>query len=298
MDITLAGGGIETRIIYEFKRPIGDFEAYRLLDDAAGRAILRRIYQSYVEVAVRYGLPIQLGTPTWRASRKWTENVGRVNAAAVELLRAIMEQFAGAKIILAGVIGPASDGYATDQALGASAAFAYHCGQADVLAGLDVDLLYAPTFPAFSELFGVARAMAQSGRPYALAPMLHPNGTMLDGTPLADAIIRIDAEVSPRPEHYMIGCLYPTHAQTALQALRTMQPALLKRVRGLKANASPLSPEELDRLNHLAGADVHIWARDELACAREFNLSILGGCCGTDERYIDALARAATSRAK
>ena len=296
MDITLTDGGLETRIIYEFKRQIGDFEAYKLLEDEAGRGILRRIYQGYAQVAVRYGLPIQLGTPTWRASRKWTKDVGSVNAAAVELLRAVRQQFSGVKIILAGVIGPASDGYATDEALSADAAFAYHCDQADVLAGLDVDLLYAPTFPAFSELSGVARAMAQSGRPYALAPMLHPDGTMLDGTSLADAITRIDAEISPRPEHYMIGCLYPTHAQTALQALRTVRQPLLNRVRGLKANASPLSPGELDKLNHLAGTDVHIWVRDELTCAQEFNLSILGGCCGTDERYIDALARAATSK--
>ncbi|HYY35670.1 MAG TPA: homocysteine S-methyltransferase family protein [Candidatus Binatia bacterium] len=63
--------------------------------------------------------------------------------------------------------------------------------------------------------------------------------------------------------------------------------------RGLKANASPLSPEELDKLNHLAATDVQIWARDELACAREFDLAILGGCCGTDQHYIDALAKAA-----
>jgi len=27
--------------------------------------------------------------------------------------------------------------------------------------------------------------------------------------------------------------------------------------------------------------------------AREFNLAILGGCCWTDERYIEALAKAA-----
>jgi hypothetical protein len=39
--------------------------------------------------------------------------------------------------------------------------------------------------------------------------MLHPNGTMLDGTPLADAIARIDAEIVPTPHHYMVGCLYP-----------------------------------------------------------------------------------------
>ena len=293
MDITLTDGGIETRIIYEFKRSIGDFEAYKLLGDAAGRDILRRIYQSYAEVAARHSLPIELGTPTWRASRKWIKDVEGVNSGAVELLRAVRQQFSDVQIILAGVIGPASDGYATDEALSADAAFAYHCDQADVLAGLDVDLLYAPTFPALSELSGVARAMAQSGRPYALAPMLHPDGTMLDGTSLADAITRIDAEISPRPEYYMIGCLYPTHAQTALQALRTVRPALLNRVRGLKANASPLSPEELDKLNRLAATDVHNWVRDELTCAREFNLSILGGCCGTDERYIDALARVA-----
>jgi homocysteine S-methyltransferase len=203
-----------------------------------------------------------------------------------------MQQFVDARIILAGVIGPASDGYATDEALNADAAFAYHRDQANALAGLDVDLLYAPTFPAFSELSGVARPMAKTGRPYALAPMLHPNGTMLDGTPLADAITRIDAEISPNPRHYMIGCLYPTHAQTALQALRAARPDLGKRVRGLKANASPLSPKELDKLNHLAATDVEVWVRDELACAREFDLAILGACCGTDERYIDALAGA------
>ena len=138
MDITLTDDGLETRIIYEFKRQIGDFEAYKLLEDEGSRGILRRIYQRYAQVAVRYGLPIHLGTPTWRASRKWTKNFGSVNAAAVELLRAVRQQFSGVKIILAGVIGPASDGYATDEALSADAAFAYHCDQADVLAGFDV----------------------------------------------------------------------------------------------------------------------------------------------------------------
>jgi len=43
MDIIPTDGGIETRIIYEFRRPIGDFEAYQLLADEAGRDILRRI---------------------------------------------------------------------------------------------------------------------------------------------------------------------------------------------------------------------------------------------------------------
>jgi S-methylmethionine-dependent homocysteine/selenocysteine methylase len=93
MDIMLADGGIETRIIYEFKRPIGHFEAYRLLADEASCDILRRIYESYVQVAVQHALPIQLGTPTWRASRKWTKDFESVNAAGVELLRTIIQQY-------------------------------------------------------------------------------------------------------------------------------------------------------------------------------------------------------------
>jgi hypothetical protein len=77
----------------------------------------------------------------------------------------------------------------------------------------------------------------------------------------------------------MIGCLYPTHAQTALRALGAAQPDLVARVRGLKASASPLSPEELDKLRHLAATDCQTWALDELACAREFGLTILISMC-------------------
>ena len=58
MKITLTDGGIETWIIYEFKHSIGDFESFELLHDGSGRHILRRIFRSYGDVAVRYELPI------------------------------------------------------------------------------------------------------------------------------------------------------------------------------------------------------------------------------------------------
>jgi hypothetical protein len=47
MKITLTDGGVETRIIYEFKHSIGDFESFELLQDESGRQILRRIFRSY-----------------------------------------------------------------------------------------------------------------------------------------------------------------------------------------------------------------------------------------------------------
>jgi len=64
--ITLTGAGIETRIIHEVNYAICNFESFELLEDESWRAMLRQIDQSYANVAVRYGLPFQLGTLTWR----------------------------------------------------------------------------------------------------------------------------------------------------------------------------------------------------------------------------------------
>lgn len=139
--------------------------------------------------------------------------------------------------------------------------------------------------------------MAQTGVPYALAPMLQDDGTMIDGTPLGEAIARIDDAVVPAPTHYMIGCLYPTHAANALRATREKYPGAVSRVRGLKANASGLSAEELDHARQLESEPVKTFARDEVACAREFDLEILGGCCGTDQHHIAAVAAAYTGGA-
>lgn len=285
----LTDGGIETRIVYEFGRALDDFAAFTLLDDAEGRRILETIYRSYLDVAIASSLRIQLGTPTWRAGRSWTSGVERVNREAVQLIREVSARYRNGTIV-AGVIGPAGDGYDPRAALDSESAHAYHLDQAAALAQAGVDLLYAPTFPAFDELLGAAQAMAQTGVPYALAPMLKDDGTMIDGTPLGVAIARIDELVSPAPAHYMIGCLYPTHAANALRATQAAYPQAVRRVRGLKANASALSADELDRAQHAESEPVKDFARDEISCAREFDLEIVGGCCGTGERHIAALA--------
>lgn len=290
--LVLTDGGIETRIIYEFHRDLANFNASLLLAEAAGRDILERMYASYAAVAARHGLPIQLGTPTWRASARWLPagtGLHEVNAAAVALVRDAATR-AGAKVVVAGVIGPAEDGYDPTGAPSEEEAFQYHLDQVQALAAAGVDMLYAPTFPAFDELHGAARAMARSDVPYVLAPMLKPDGRMLDGTPLHAAIRRIDTSVSPEPMHYGIGCLYPTHAREALTAARDADADAVRRVRSLKANASPLPPEELDKLDRISAAPPEQFALDLWACAREFGLTVLGGCCGTDQRDIEAIA--------
>lgn len=290
----LTDGAIETRAVYEFHRDLEDFEVFTLLGDAEGRQILQTIYASYAQIAARFGLPMQLGTPTWRASRKWTSDVAGVNQQAVALVRDAAAS-AGARVVIAGVIGPHSDGYDPSNALPPDEAFAYHRGQAATLASAGVDLLFAPTFPAIDELHGAARAMAQTSLPFAVAPMLHADGTMMDGTSLADAIGRLDADAAARPWHYMLGCLYPTHAATALESLFRQAPALAHRVVGLKANGSQRPAESLDGSATLETTPPDQFARDLWECAQNFGLHVLGGCCGTDVRHIEAVAKICAS---
>ena len=275
--------------MYEFHRPLKNLAACALLDDDDGRRILREIYRSYLEVAQRHGLPIQLGTPTWRASARWISDVERVNRDAVTFLRDVTRD-ASVPVTIVGVIGPSHDGYDATAALGTDDADTYHRRQVDVLASAGCDLLYAPTFPAYSELHGAARSMARTGAPFALAPMLNPDGTMPDGTSLSEVVERIDDDSAARPYHYMLGCLYPTHAQQVLEALFRSAPHQAHRVVGLKANASPLSPQVLEGANGNHGTGPEQFAHDLWACASRFGLNVLGGCCGTDAAYMEAVA--------
>lgn len=294
--LVLTDAGLETTIVYEYGRPLRNFAACELLNDGDGRAILTKIYRSYVDVAQRYGLPIQIGTPTWRASGHWIENVERINREAVQFLREIVSA-AKIPVAIAGEVGPSSDGYAAGKGLSLEDAVEYHREQVAVLADAGVDLLYAPTFPEIAELHGVARAMGETKTPFAVAPMLHSDGTMIDGTPLAAAIETLDDDPSSRPWHYMLGCIYPTKAETALEALFRTSPAKAHRVIGLKANGSPLSLEELDRSNRLERTSSDRFAEDLWASAGRFGLHVLGGCCGTDAAYLAAIAQHARARA-
>ena len=64
-----------------------------------------------------------------------------------------------------------------------------------------------------------------------------------------------------------------------------------RRLNEFKANASPLSPEELVQLDHPEGDDLERFADEMWEIHRDFGLRVLGGCCGTDDRHMRALAR-------
>lgn len=293
----LTDGGIETRLIYEDRLDLPEFASFLPLLRDGERAVLAAIYDSYLAVAAESGLPMQVGTPTWRAHPECLARLGlsspgdlaAVNGKAVALLQE-RRRLAGLedRVFIAGVIGPRRDGYDPAAAPVAEEAADYHRAQAEVFAGLGVDLLYAPTFAAAGELRGAAAAMAGTGLDYVLAPVIGEDGALLDGTGLDDAVAAIDGADHAAPLHYMAGCVHPARFR---RALPSGGPPLHGRLAGLKANASDLPPEELDRLDHLDEGVADAFGRAMAALHASHGLRVLGGCCGTNQRHIRALAR-------
>ena len=60
----------------------------------------------------------------------------------------------------------------------------------------------------------------------------------------------------------------------------TRSPFIQKRLLGLQANTSAKSPEELDGLGQLDGAEPQTMAAALLALHLKFGIKVIGGCCG------------------
>jgi homocysteine S-methyltransferase len=128
--------------------------------------------------------------------------------------------------------------------------------------------------------------MGATGLPYVVSFVLDEGGAALDGTALTVAVERIDREASPAPLYYSISCVYPTVAARALDEARC------ERIVELKANGSPLHTNELLKLDHLETTPPQEFA--ELLWSVHTahpELRVIGGCCGTDDRHMRALAR-------
>lgn len=63
-----------------------------------------------------------------------------------------------------------------------------------------------------------------------------------------------------------------------------------ERFKGIQANTSELSPEELDNCVELKTSDSISLANDMINLYNKFDLKIFGGCCGTDNTHIEEIA--------
>ena len=92
------------------------------------------------------------------------------------------------------------------------------------------------------------------------------------------------------PAYYMVNCAHPTHFSDALEA----GAPWLRRVHGVRANASRLSHAELDEATELDRGDLDELAALYAALGSKIDLRVLGGCCGTDHEHVATIAASLT----
>lgn len=294
----LSEGGLETTLIYDEGLDLPHFASFDLLKDAAGTEVLRRYYRRFAAMAVAQGVGAVFETPTWRANAEWGARLGydavslaQANRLAVSLLLELRHEFAAHRLplVISGNLGPRGDGYVPGRLMSAGEARRYHGMQVATFASTDADLVSVFTMNYVEEAIGIALAARECAMPLVVSFTLETDGRLPSGQPLADAIAETDAASSGHVAYYMINCAHPSHFDGVIAE----GGAWTRRVRGLRANASRRSHAELDAATELdAGDPQALGGEYRRLRARLPGLCVVGGCCGTDHRHVEAICRA------
>ncbi len=289
-------GSVIERLKREYKYPLDDFLSNTIMIyEKDGKSLLEKIYREYLDIAKSSDLPIMLLTPTWRANKERTSKANvdmkLINTDAFAFVDNIRKSYGSfsEKIYIGGLTGCKGDAYRPEEALNENDAYAFHKDQMQILADAGVDFLFASTLPALSEAIGIAKAMSETKKDYVISFVIRDNGKLLDGTFLTDAIRIIDDSVSTPPLFYLTNCIHPDVLHKSFLNLKDENDILRKRLFGIQANSSNKSPEELDTLEELDADTPANWARGMVDLNKKYNLKILGGCCGTDARFISSI---------
>jgi S-methylmethionine-dependent homocysteine/selenocysteine methylase len=294
----LTDGGIETTLIFLEGLELPSFAAFDLLKSAEGEASLRKYFRTYAALARRMGTGIILESPTWRSNPDWGARLGysrealaEANRKAIRLLKEIREEVENEKtrVVISGCVGPRGDGYDPGKTMSEDAAESYHAEQIGTFAGTAADMVTAITMTTAEEGVGVARAARRAGMPAAISFTVETDGRLPTGQPLSAAIERVDAATDAYPAYYMINCAHPSHFEGVLAAGEPWA----ERIRGLRSNASARSHAELNESAELDTGDPAALGADHARLKAKLpRINVLGGCCGTDDRHVEQMARA------
>ena len=270
----------------------------KLIYEPKGAVALSNLWNEYIDIARRYQLPFLATTPTRRVNKdrlskaNCTENVIADNVA---FLRNIQKQ-SGIEMCIGGLMGCKGDAYTGEGSLSEEEAHAFHQWTVERFARAEVDFLYAGIMPSLSEAAGLAKAMDESKIPYIISFTIQQDGKLIDGTTIADAIAYIDARTANKPLCYMTNCVHPSIVYKALSHSFNDTKMVKERFRGIQANTSPLSYAELDGSFDLKCSDPHEFSDEMIKLSTIGSFLIWGGCCGTDNRHMEAVARKLTVR--
>ncbi len=293
----ITDAGLETTLIFQEKIDLPYFASFTLLGTPSGRETLRRYFHTYATMAREYRVGLVLESVTWRANPDWGAKLGfdrealrQMNRDSIELLEAVRAGFETTEtpIVISGNIGPRGDGYNADKRMTPEEAADYHGPQIQDFVATAADMVAAFTMNYVEEAIGVVLAAKRAGMPVAISFTLETDGRLPSGVTLRDAIEAVDWATDGHAAYFMINCAHPTHFQSTLRE----GGEWIRRLRGIRANASCKSHKELDESTELDSGD----PLDMGQRYRELHpvvsaLSVVGGCCGTDHRHVEAICR-------
>lgn len=295
----LTDSGLETWLIFHRGTDLPDFAAFPLLDESAGRALLGEYFRDHLSVAAEANTGLVLETPTWRASADWGDRLGydasaldRVHRDAVAFVRDLTQERSEVAVVVSGQLGPRGDGYNPTELLTPEVAEAYHRAQIESFAGAGADRVTMLTATHTGEAIGVVRAAVTADIPVVISFTVETNGRLARGQSLHEAIAEVDEATGGAALHFGVNCAHPDHFASALEA----DSAAIGRIELLRANASRASHAELDAAEELDEGDPVELASLFAALLRSHpQFRVLGGCCGTDVRHVEAISRVCTT---
>lgn len=293
----LTDGGMETTLIFHDGVDLPHFASFVLMETGEGRALLKKYYESYLAIACDHGVGFVLDSPTWRANPDWATKLGydadalhTINVNAIRFLQGLRAKWERSDVpcVISGAIGPRGDGYKLGN-MDADEAEAYHTAQIASFAEAGADMVSAYTLTSIREGIGIARAAKALQIPCVISFTVETDGRLVGGETLREAIETVDRETSNVPEYFMINCAHPAHFEDALKA----DEPWMKRIHGVRANASTKSHQELDESTTLDAGDPSDLGLRYRKLRGDFPaMRILGGCCGTDHRHVAAISAA------
>ncbi len=245
---------------------------------------LRRIHRDYVRAGARI-----VTANTFRADRVTLAKAGmaertrELNKRAVTLAReGVAKARPGRPVLVGGSIAPVADCYAPEDVPDDRTLVVEHGVKVGHLVAAGAALAVVETMNTIREAVAALGAANAGNLPALVAFVCGSDATLLSGEPVAEAV----AAVEPlQPLAVLVNCCGVEDATDALAKLlaTTSLPA------GVYANGRGRPDDALGWA--FAGGTSRRgytrWAKQWLAMGAR----LIGGCCGTDPRYIKAVAK-------
>jgi S-methylmethionine-dependent homocysteine/selenocysteine methylase len=257
----------------------------RALIDPGGAETLAGIHRDYA----RAGAEI-LVTNTFRTTLRALAKGGaadawrEVNRRAIECARAGAAAASG-PCLVAGGLAPLEDCYRPDLAPSREECVTEHRRQAELLAGLGVDLIFIETMNCRREALAALEAARGCGLDILLSLCPRPPHHLLSGEPLEEAVPELAAAGGEALCGILLNCATPEALTEIYPHLASLAPDLPHGLYAHLGEPDPVSGWKLPARHE--PERYAAWIRHRL----DEGARLVGGCCGTTPDHTAALAR-------